>query len=56
MTRGLEHLPTRTLQPREEKALGEPYSDLPVSEGEGLFIRACSNRTRGNGLKLEECR
>ena len=24
--------------------------------GEGLFIRACSNRTRGNGLKLEECR
>jgi len=24
--------------------------------GEGLFIRACSNRTRGNGFKLEEGR
>jgi len=23
---------------------------------EGLFIRACSNRTRGNGFKLEESR
>ncbi|GAB0205566.1 hypothetical protein GRJ2_003022200 [Grus japonensis] len=24
--------------------------------GEGLFIRACSDRTRGNGLKLKEGR
>ena len=24
--------------------------------GEGLFIRACSNRTKGNGFKLEEGR
>jgi len=23
-------------------------------DGEGLFIRACSNRTRGNGFKLKE--
>ena len=24
--------------------------------GEGLFIQACSNKTRGNGFKLEEGR
>jgi len=25
-------------------------------DGEGLFIKACSNRMRGNGFKLEEDR
>ena len=25
-------------------------------DGKGLFIRACSNRARGNGFKLEEGR
>ena len=68
MIRGLEHLPYKdrlrmlgALHAREHKALVGPYSSLPVSErgvyrkaGEGLFIRACSDRTRGNGFKLEE--
>ena len=43
-----------------EKALGRPYSSLPVPEGackragEGLFARACRDRTRSNGFKLKE--
>lgn len=44
----------------EEKRLqGGPYSSLSVSEGglqeswEGLFIRICSNRMRGDSFKLE---
>jgi len=49
-----------TLQPGEEKAPQRPYRGLPVPEGayrkarEGLFIRACSDRTRRIGFKLEE--
>ena len=45
---------------RQEKALGRPYSSLPVHEGaykkagEGIFTRACSGRTRVNGFKLKE--
>jgi len=39
-----------------------PYSSLPVPEGaskkvgEGLFTRACRDRTRSNGFKLKEGR
>ena len=48
------------VQPGEEKALGRPCSNLPVPKGayrkagEGLFTRACSDRTSGNGFKLKE--
>jgi len=40
--------------------VGRAYSSLPVPEGaykkagEGLYTRACSDRTRGNGLKRKE--
>jgi len=50
------------VQPGEAKVAGRPYCSLPVPEGaykkarEGLFTRACSHRTRGNGFKLKEGR
>lgn len=48
---------TGALQPGEEEALVDRYNSLPASEGKAgkvLFTRACSNRVRGNGCKLEE--
>ena len=43
------------LQPGEQKAPRRSYSSLLVptrKAGEGLFIRARSDRIRGNGFKL----
>jgi len=69
MIRGLEHLCCEEkltelagVQPGEENAAGRTYSGLPVPERaykkaeEGLFTRACRERTRGNGFKLKEGR
>ncbi|PKU48915.1 hypothetical protein llap_771 [Limosa lapponica baueri] len=70
MTKGLEHpscenrLRVGAVQPREEKALGRPYSSLFRTfqkgayrkAGEGLFTRACSGMMRGSGFRLEEGR
>jgi len=50
------------VQPGEEKAVGRPYSSLPVPEGayrkdgENLFSRAYCDRTRSNGFKVREGR
>jgi len=49
------------IQPGNVKATEGPYSCLLVPEcyrkaGKGLFMRACSNRMRGNGFKLKESR
>ena len=67
MIRGLEHLPYEDWL-RElglfslEKALGRPYRGLPElkggysKDGEGLLIRECSDKMRGNGFKLKEGR
>ena len=50
------------VQPGEEKAPSWPYSSHPVPEGaykkarEGLFTRACRDRTRGNRFKVKEGR
>ena len=69
MVRGMEHLPCEDrlrelgLFSLEKRRLWE---DLIVvfqylkgaykKAGEGLFTRACSDRTRGNGFRLEEGR
>ncbi|GAB0188946.1 mitochondrial enolase superfamily member 1 [Grus japonensis] len=69
LIRGLEHLSCEdklrelglfSLEKRRLRA--HFYSSLPVPEGayrkdgEGLFIRECSDSTRGNGFKLKEGR
>ena len=64
MIRGLEHLPykDRLRELGLEKSLGVLIAAFQYLKGayrkagEGLFIRAGSNRTRGNGFKLEEGR
>ena len=48
------------IQPGEEKVAWRPQSSFQYLKGayrdaeEGLFIRDCSDRTRGNGLKLKQ--
>ncbi|GAB0204923.1 mitochondrial enolase superfamily member 1 [Grus japonensis] len=67
MIRGLEHLSCEDrlrklgLFSLEKRRLrGDLIAAYPVPEGayrkdgEGLFMRECSNRTRGNGFKLKE--
>uniref|UniRef100_A0A8B9FLZ1 Reverse transcriptase domain-containing protein n=1 Tax=Amazona collaria TaxID=241587 RepID=A0A8B9FLZ1_9PSIT len=65
MIRGLENLPYEDRLRKLglfslEKAAWRPHSSLPIPEGgyrdagEGLFMRDCSERTRGNGFKLKQ--
>ena len=50
------------VQPGEEKARGDLIAAFQYltgayrKDGEGLFTRVCSDRTRGNGWKLKEGR
>ena len=67
MIRGLENLPSKNrlrelglfslLKRRFQGDLIAAFQYLKEDyrkTGEGLFISACSNRTRGNGFKLEK--
>ena len=69
MIRGLEHLCHEDrlrglglFSLGKRRLRGSPDSSLPVPEGadrkdgEGLFTRVCSDRTRGNDCKLKEGR
>ena len=67
MTRGLEHLPYRgRLRELGLFSMKKRLQDLTVAlqglkgayrkAGEGFFIKAYSDRTRGHGFKLEEGR
>lgn len=67
MTRGLENLCYNRSQservgavsPGDKKALGRPYRTFQYLKvafqkaGDGVFTRALSDRTRGNGFKLK---
>jgi len=56
MVRGMEHLSCEERLSLEKRRLLGHLSSLPAPEGvcrkagEGLFTRACSDRTRGNGF------
>ena len=69
MIRGLEHLPYEdrlrglglfSLEKRRRRggfiAAFQYLKGAYEKAGEGLFTRACSDRTRGNGFKLKEGR
>jgi len=57
MIQGLEHLSYKESLEKRRLRGDLPYSSLPLPEGackragEGLFTRALSKRTRGNGFK-----
>jgi len=60
MIRGRKNLPYEdrkrvgTLQPGEEKQPFSTWRGAYRKAQEGLFIRACSDRMRENGFKIEE--